>query len=187
MDIIEHRIRAKKLQQQRAQIEKSVGVRMHQEGIHQDGDLGGYRMDDAQLVRSTYFSIADEQVRKELIRIDRELCALDRSRRDDWAEDAAKRLKSEQVRFGGWWLYASIIALALINTGYLIFLVPGAISGLAIALLLGREMEADEARRRLMRISELEPQAREADRISEEFADNDRFSSAEATTGNPDH
>ncbi len=99
-------------------------------------------------IRDAYFSVADMDLRKNLITKSRECEALRRRWFQQEVTDADARLKAVHTSIRHWWLLAALCGTGFVGGGYFIFAIPGAIAGALVGLFLGRAIErADESRR----------------------------------------
>ena len=138
-------------------------------------------------IRDLHFEIRDVELRRQLIVKDREVGAL---ALDYWRQelsDAAANLEKARASHGRWWLWASVWGVALLALGFQQFGLIGALGGLLVGYLNGRQSEHGALRERSREIAEAERELKDAEEIWNKVRNEPQiFSQREAKTGVPD-
>ena len=138
-------------------------------------------------LREVYFSVADLDLRKQLIANQREQHKLTLEFFREEVAEAHRKLAEAQRSGANWWIVASIPGLACIAAGYGLFGIPGALGGALVGLFAGRQTEHNAKRNRDEAVAAAEEILKDAERTVVEVSKQPAtFSRSEERTGEAD-
>ena len=157
----------------------------HREAVQEEEEFHAQRI--TRRIRELYFAVQNIELRKELIAKDREEGGLALSYCQQELTEAGARLATARSTQNHWWVWTSLVGIALLALGFYFFGLIGALGGALVGSLNGRRMEQEALRARDAAVASAEQELKEAEQFWNKARNEPQtFSRREANTGEPD-